>query len=502
MTLFKKTILIVVGTSIILVFVLAAASGYILLEGFTGFEEKSIISYLMISLFAAWLVLCSVMLLFFRKTILARMSALGASVRRVCANPDFSGRLVLGDDRDEFDGLAANINSMLDSLETSRQQMRENEQRYRILFERAPDSIFVVAIEDGRIGRIVAANQAAIDQHGYTLDELRSMNMADLNTPESNEVSGRLTEQISRGEWVTEELWRRRKDGTSFPLEVHAGLVSVKGHNLFLCFDRDITARKKVEAADRIYMEQFRQINTELARKANDLEAANRELEAFNYSVSHDMRGPLTRISGYCQLMLDDAGNLEPSHREYLARIYESSCWLDEMIDAMLKLSQLVRAEFVPRQVDLSAVCKDALRELSMGEPDRLLEADISPGVIAEGDANLLKIALVNLVSNAWKYSSGREVTRIEFGVRNQQQQLVYYIRDNGVGFDMKDAGRLFRVFTRLHTQARFAGSGIGLATVQRIITRHGGKIWAEGEPDKGAVFFFTIGGICQETGS
>lgn len=451
---------------------------------------------LAVGAFVAGFMLCGIMLLYLRMRFMQRLAGMGYCVKRICETNDVSMRLDIGAAGDEMDQLAVNINRMLNSFEASRQKKQENELRYRILFERAPDSIFVVAVDNGRAGGIVAANQAAVDKHGYSMEELCTMSMSDLNTPESNLVSADLMPRIMNGDWVNAEIWHRRKDGTLLPLDVHAGLVGLKGHDYILCFERDITAHKAAEEADRRYMEQFRQINAELARKANELEAANRELESFNYSVSHDMRGPLTRISGYCQLLLDEPENLDPTHRDYVTRIYESSCWLDEMIDAMLKLSQLVRVEFIPQEVDLSTLCENALLELSQAEPDRKVEINIMPGIMAEGDANLLRIAMTNLAGNAWKYSAGREPAIIEFGVEGGQQTPVFYIRDNGVGFDMKDAGRLFRVFTRLHSQISFAGSGIGLATVQRIINRHGGKIWAESEPGEGATFYFTIGNV------
>jgi light-regulated signal transduction histidine kinase (bacteriophytochrome) len=300
--------------------------------------------------------------------------------------------------------------------------------------------------------------------------------------------------RVIAGEWVTFELWHFRKDGSQFPLEVHAGPFRMRGRNYILGFDRDITSRKLTEESDRLYLEQIRQLNEELERQATELELANRELETFNYSVSHDMRGPLTRISGYCQLMLDDSVTIDQQTRTYLTRIYESSCWLDEMIDAMLKLAQLSRANLKPEEVDLSLLCEEQLMNLKAAAPERSVDADIAPGVIVQGDKSLLKIMVCNLLNNAWKYSCRTAQCRIEFGmVAEPGEQPVYFIKDNGVGFDMKDSDKLFRVFTRLHDPTQYSGNGIGLATVQRIISRHGGKIWAEGETGKGATFYFTL---------
>ena len=191
--------------------------------------------------------------------------------------------------------------------------------------------------------------------------------------------------------------------------------------------------------------------------------------------------------------MLEDDSGIAPQIRTYLSRIYESCCWLDEMIDAMLKLSRLARTDFIPSEVDLSAVVVDVVHELTEAEPKRVVDLIVASGVTAVGDANMLKILISNLINNAWKYSARSEHARIEFGVDNTGPLPVYFVRDNGAGFDMKDVDKLFRVFTRLHDPSQFSGSGIGLATVQRVIARHGGRVWAEGELGQGATFFFTL---------
>lgn len=466
-----------------------------LTEGRQLFEQgKASITYILLALCLSGAIFCGVILFFMRWTILERLTLLGVNVKGITMNGDTSARLELKGEEDELEGLAVSINSMLDSLEASRQALKTEKERYRLLFERAPDAILIIGLDGEEAGRIVAANRAAAEQHDYTVKELCSMRIYDINTPETNAFAGELIESIASGEWVTRELWHRKKDGTHFPVEVHAGLVTFSGRRYILGFDRDITARKKMEEADRLHMEQSRVLNRELARKASDLEAANRELEAFNYSVSHDMRGPLTRISGYCQLMLEDEESLNPESRQYLDRIYEASYWLDQMIDAMMALSRLSRTEFVPERVDLSLLVEDAIQELAAADPCRTVERRLQSGIAVEGDFKLLKILVTNLINNAWKYTADTENARIEFGVIKDTDAPVYFVRDNGAGFDMKDADRLFRAFSRLHDPTRFTGSGIGLATVQRIISRHGGRIWAEGEPGKGAAFFFTLG--------
>ena len=485
MTLSRRTL--ITFCLLLLVVYLLATIGNVREQG--GLTTASLFMVLsMAGLLFCWISLCRS-----QKEVLTCLTGLNKQVRRISQQVDPSCRVECGERSDELGELAASINIMLDSLEASQSALSESEQRYRVLFERAPDSIFIMATEGADAGRIIAANRAATKTRGYEPDELYGKMFKEMNAPESRALGDELLERILQGEWSTGELWHVRKDGTTFPLEVNAGLLKIRGKSFILAFDRDITARKMVEEAGKMHVEQLRQLYSELTRKAQDLAAVNRELEAFNYSVSHDMRGPLTRISGYCQLMLDDTEKLNPDFKEYLSRIYESSCWLDEMVDAMLELSQLTRAKFVTENVDLTCIVSELISELTMAEPGRMVEVHLEPEVIAEGDFNLLKIVMSNLIGNAWKYTAGREKTCIEFGVQRNEQVPVFFVRDNGIGFEMKNATRLFRVFTRLNASQQFAGNGIGLATVQRIVSRHGGKVWAEGQPGQGATFFFTL---------
>jgi len=455
-------------------------------------QGKTSFYYILIVLVVSGVAFCCVTLVFIREGVLKRLASLNATVGEISRTGDISARVITSGD-DELEHLAGSINTMLDSLESAERSLKESEERYRALFERAPDAILVIGLDDDEAGVITAANRAAAEQHGYTVEEICGRKIYDLNTPETNAKAPGIMKEIVSGAWVTHEAWHTRKDGTHFPIEIHAGMIRIRGRNYILGFDRDITSRKLAEETDRIYLEQIRELNAELARQAVDLELANRELETFNYSVSHDMRGPLTRISGYCQLMLEDDSGACPQNSTYLARIYESSCWLDEMIDSMLRLSQLSRADFSPGQVDLTEICRMQLDSLQQSEPGRTVEAVIAPAVTVLGDESLLKILMANLINNAWKYSSRTAQARIEFGVMRDGPTPVYFVRDNGTGFDMKDSGRLFRVFSRLHDPAQYDGSGIGLATVQRIIIRHGGRIWAEGEAGHGATFYFTL---------
>jgi PAS domain S-box-containing protein len=499
MKLSRKTTILTVATFIGLVFIFLVIFDVILLNALTPIEQKTFgeslrkVRYILAALFVFCFVFCSMMLAVFRSVVLKRLALLGEKARQISRECDFSSRLTVTENNDELDDLAGAVNGMLESLEQTEYAFSESEKQYRTLFERAPESIFLIGLEGDETGRIVAVNKAAAELHGYTIEELHSMSIHDLNTPETNPVSRGVMARLLKGEWVTFEIWHVKKSGTRFPLEVHAGTVDLKGRKYVLGFDRDITSRKQAEEADHIYMDHIQLLNNELARHASQLAIANHELETFNYSVSHDMRGPLTRISGYCQLMLEDEPALGPQVREYINRVYESCNWLNEMIETMLRLSQLVRGEYTPGPVDLSGLVEKLVDEFKMSETVRKTEVVIAPGVTVVGDERLLKILMTNLLDNALKYTAYTDSPRIEFGVVNDGTEPVYFLGDNGAGFDMKDVDRLFRVFTRLHDPELFTGNGIGLATVQRIIARHGGRIWAEGEPQGGATFYFTL---------
>jgi signal transduction histidine kinase len=231
------------------------------------------------------------------------------------------------------------------------------------------------------------------------------------------------------------------------------------------------------------------------AELVSDLEHKNRELESFSYAVSHDLRAPLRRIDSFSRAVLESQGErLDDQGRRYLERVREASQHMSQLIDDVLYLSRVTRAELRERDVDLSALASLVLSRLQESEPARKVETKIRPGVVVTGDSQLLRIALENLLENAWKFTRNQPEARIEFGVTQAAGEATYFVRDNGAGFDMTYADRLFGPFQRLHAQGEFAGSGIGLATVQRVIHRHGGQVWAEGLVGQGATFQFTLG--------
>lgn len=243
---------------------------------------------------------------------------------------------------------------------------------------------------------------------------------------------------------------------------------------------RDITWRQRAQR--------------ELAEHRAQLEAANKELEAFSYSVSHDLRAPLRSIQGFSHVLLEDCqAQLTDHGRDALRRICAAVQRMERLIDAMLALSRITRSELRHEVVDLSAIARAVAADLRKQEPERVVGIVIQPDLTAEGDSHLLRVVLENLLGNAWKATARRSGGRIEFGVSDEHGRRAFFVRDNGIGFDPVYAHKLFGALQTLHRRTEFPGSGIGLATVQRIITRHGGTVWAVGEPDKGAVFSFTL---------
>ncbi|MCJ7432165.1 MAG: GAF domain-containing protein [Anaerolineales bacterium] len=232
----------------------------------------------------------------------------------------------------------------------------------------------------------------------------------------------------------------------------------------------------------------------EAQRRAVELEAANKELGAFSYSVSHDLRAPLRVMDGFSQALLEDYANvLDSQGKDYLERVRAASQRMGQLIDDMLKLSRVTRGEMRRAMVDLSALAQTIAAELRTAQPERQIEFVIAPGLVVNADPSLLRIVLENLLGNACKFTSKHPTARIEIGAAQHEGQAAYFVRDDGAGFDMAYAGKLFGAFQRLHASTEFEGTGVGLATVQRIIHRHGGRVWAEGAVDKGATFYFTL---------
>lgn len=282
---------------------------------------------------------------------------------------------------------------------------------------------------------------------------------------------------------LAEDTLRQAKDNLEKRVQERTGKLAASNAELI----REVAERKRAE-------EDIRKLNSQLVQRSAQLEASNKELEAFSYSVSHDLRAPLRGIDGFSQAVLEDYDEkLDESGRSYLRRVRTASQRMSQLIDAMLNLARLTRAEIHTQTFDMSAVVRAVLEDFQKMEPDRQVECIVANNVFATADTQLLRAVLENLLGNAWKFTQQQAHPRIEFGHGQYKGQAAYFVTDNGAGFDMTYVHKLFGAFQRLHAYTEYPGVGVGLATVHRIIQRHGGQIWAEGVVGKGATFHFTL---------
>jgi PAS domain S-box-containing protein len=290
-----------------------------------------------------------------------------------------------------------------------------------------------------------------------------------------------------------------RADGTSMPVEYWSHPVYRNGAlvGAVVTFV-DITERKRVEHALRQHQQYLEEL---VAARTEELRAVNRELEAFSYSVSHDLRAPLRSIDGFSLALLEDYGaQLDAGARALLERVRRATQKMGRLIDDLLDLARVTRVDMQRTPLDLSALAREAIDELRLAEPTRTVSVHIQPDMHAVADPGLLKIVLENLLGNAWKYTSNRAHAHIEFRSRQRNGEIVFSVTDDGAGFDPRYADRLFSAFQRLHSDRDFSGTGVGLATVQRVIRRHGGSVWAEGETGRGATFYFALRAVPAPT--
>jgi PAS domain S-box-containing protein len=375
----------------------------------------------------------------------------------------------------------AKVTRDLTERQRAEEALRASEERFRILAVTANDAIISA---DGR-GHITYFNPAAERIFGYTPVDVIRQPLTVL-MPERFRDAHRagVARYLATGEarvvGRTVELVGRRQDGTEFPLELSLASWKRGGEIAFTAIIRDVTERKRLDEL--------------LRRHTAQLEITNAELDAFAYSVSHDLRAPLRSIDGFSQALLEDyAGKLDQAGQDYLQRVRAATQRMATLIDDLLNLSRVTRSEMVIGHVDLSELARELSAELAAGEPGRKVDVVIAPGLEARGDQGLLRVALQNLMGNAWKFTGKRTDARIEVGMVAANGERAYFVRDNGAGFDMTYAPKLFGAFQRLHRATEFPGTGVGLATVQRIIHRHGGRVWAESAVDRGATFYFTL---------
>jgi PAS domain S-box-containing protein len=354
-------------------------------------------------------------------------------------------------------------------------------------------SLNEIYIFDALALKFVYANQGALKNIGYTMDEMSAMTPLDIKPEFTLNLFNEIIYPLL-GKEKERQIFatvHRRKDGSTYPVEIFLQLIESGAERLFLAVVNDITERK---AAER----KIRELNEQLEQRVRDrtaqLESANKELEAFAYSVSHDLRAPLRGIDGWSLALFEDyQEQLDERARQYIERVRAETQRMGHLIDDLLQLSRVTRTDMKMAEVNLSELAETVVERLRKENPGRHLEINIHPDLNVRGDSHLLEIVLTNLFNNAFKFTGKQPMARIEFGKTEIDGKPVCFIRDNGVGFDMAYSKNLFGAFQRMHKMSEFPGTGVGLATVQRIIHRHAGRIWADAKVDQGATFYFTI---------
>ncbi len=370
----------------------------------------------------------------------------------------------------------------LSAKEVQRRRAEEvlsaSEVRYRRLFETAKDGILIL---DAETGMIVDVNPYLIEMLGFSHEQLTGKEIWEIGLFKDIASNKANFMELQRQGYVRyEDLPLETVDGRRIEVEFVSNVYTVNHQKVIQCNIRDITDR--IRAQDK------------LKKALLDLERSNKELEVFSYSVSHDLRAPLRSINGFSEALLEEyADKLDMQGKDFLQRVCAASRHMGELIEGLLNLSRVARAPLRQQAMDLSAMARSIANELRQRQPERQVEFVIAEGVMGNSDLHLLEIVLENLLSNAWKFTEKHPRARIEFGVMQKEDETVYFVRDDGAGFDMAYVDKLFGAFQRLHTKNDFEGTGIGLATVQRIIHRHGGRVWAEGGVEKGATFYFTL---------
>ncbi|MCX6065395.1 MAG: PAS domain S-box protein [Chloroflexi bacterium] len=370
--------------------------------------------------------------------------------------------------------------------------LHESDERFRNAFQYSSIGMALISPQ----GKWLKVNPRVCAIVGYSESELANSSFQDITHPNDLQTDLDQVQQMLAGEIQTYSMEKRYLHKAGQIVWVLLAVSLVKDDNgaplYFISQIEDISERKQAE-------EEIRKLNAELEERVRErtaqLEITNKELEAFSYSVSHDLRAPLRGIDGWSQALKEDyQDQLDEQGQQYIERVRSETQRMGQLIDDMLQLSRLTRAEMRKEFVNLSALAQEIALRLQQDEPLRHVDFEIQAGLTGKGDLRLLEALLTNLLGNAFKFTGKRADARIEFGQTTAQGQSVFFIRDNGAGFDMAYSQKLFGAFQRMHKAQEFPGTGIGLATVQRIIHRHGGKIWAEAEVNRGATFYFTLG--------
>jgi PAS domain S-box-containing protein len=395
--------------------------------------------------------------------------------------------------REDHARLEVSMRQRSDQLARINESLLENEQRLASVIGSAMDAVITVDGEQ----RITLFNGAAEAMFGYRSGEVVGQPLERLIPPRfranhAEHIEGFGRTQVTRRKMGSlGRIYGLRRDGTEFPIEAAISQAEAAGHKLYTVILRDITERIRAE-------EEILRLNAELERRVEErtaeLRAANQELESFGYTVAHDLRAPLRAMEGFSHALMEDYGErVDGEARVYLNQIIRGSEHLAELIDGLLQLSRSVRGELRRDRVDLSALAEEILGELARTEPSRAVSWQVERGLTARADARMIEIVMRNLLGNAWKYTANTPEAKVRVYAAQEGGQRVFHVADNGIGFNMAHSEKLFQPFQRLHRQDEFPGIGIGLATVQRIVHRHGGQISAISAPGRGADFRFSL---------
>lgn len=374
--------------------------------------------------------------------------------------------------------------------------LRESDEKFSRTFLAMPDAVTISEIDSGVI---VEANPAFESTSGFaTRDVLGKSSLAIGFWTDPQQREELVRDVQHAGVVRNREVVMRHATGRPMNILLSAVRVELRGRPYLCTVMRDVTEAKAAERALRSAQSALRELNLELEERVRsrtaELESSLRELESFSYSVSHDLRSPLRGINGFASLLAEDYGErLDDTGRDYLKRIASATVRMGDLIDELLDLARISRVPMRKAPIDLAGMCRLIVGELHEIEPGRRLEATIAASLPAVADHGLMRVAVSNLIGNAWKFTGNTACARIEIGVRTVDGERQYFVRDNGAGFDMTNSALLFRPFSRLHRPSEFPGTGIGLATVARIVQRHGGRVWAEGSVGRGATFYFTL---------
>ena len=367
--------------------------------------------------------------------------------------------------------------------------LRQSEEKFAKVFHASPDWIFIVRMEDGLI---MDANEGFVRLSGYSIEEAVGRTTAALGLWTYPKKRSHFLDEIrAKGSVSNYEHEIRRKDGQLRDMLTSSVIIDIVGTTCLIAISRDITDQRHAE-------EEIRNLNVDLESRVSartaELEGALRELESFSYSISHDLRSPLRAIAGYAKIIEEDyAAQIDAEGKRLLDRIAGGAIRMGELIDDLLDFSRIGRAELKKMPIEMTGLVREVLGEMPEAGSGHRLQMRIAELPAAVADRGLLRQVWTNLLSNAIKYSRQRDPATIEVGGAIEGNEAHYFVRDNGVGFDMQYAGKLFQVFQRLHRDPAFEGTGVGLAIVARVVQRHGGRVWAEAAPDKGATFHFTL---------